>query len=81
MRTHFAVVFVAFLLGTVSILQPTSVKAQTAPDAQIPTTAGASQTEIDLSTPDPASKTRPGFGVLPRLGIGDGALFGRQYDQ
>ncbi len=81
MKTRYAMGVTALFLGTTSVLQPTSVKAQTTPDAQTPTTAGASQTDIDLSTPDPASKTHPGFGVLPRLGIGGGALFGQQYDQ
>ena len=58
--------FAAFCLSTTAIALAPSVKAQTAPNTTV------SQSDIDLSTPDPASKTKPGFGVVPRLGIGSG---------
>jgi len=77
MKTHFAAAFAAVFLSTTSIVLAPSARAQTAPNSgTVPNTA-ASQSEIELSTPDPASKTSPGFGVVPRLGIGSGENYDR----
>lgn len=77
MKAQFAGGLAAILLGTTAIALAPSAKAQTAPNASAAQNAGMSQSAIELSTPDPASKTSPGFGVAPRLGIGSG----ENYDQ
>jgi hypothetical protein len=69
--------FAAFCLSATAIGLASQARAQTAPLPNTMANPGTPQSNTELSIPDPANKTQPGFGVTPRLGIGTGENYDR----